>query len=57
MIRKKSLGENIISKPTKPAIRQNATLGEGALWCVDRKVLYWVDILRGLVYVYDWKTG
>jgi sugar lactone lactonase YvrE len=30
-----------------------ATLGEGAIWDADRRVLYWVDILGCTVHVYD----
>lgn len=32
---------------------QKATLGEGALWDHHNKVLYWVDIEKGRLYLYD----
>ena len=34
-----------------------ATLGEGPLWDADRGVLWWVDILAGLVHAFDPATG
>ncbi|MDP6125897.1 MAG: SMP-30/gluconolactonase/LRE family protein [Candidatus Latescibacteria bacterium] len=34
-----------------------SALGEGAVWCAQRGVLYWVDIVGETVYVYDPKTG
>ncbi len=32
---------------------KKATLAEGALWDHKNKVLYWVDIEKGMLYVYD----
>ncbi len=34
-----------------------ATLGEGSIWDYRRQVLYWVDIQKNLLYVYDPVTG
>jgi sugar lactone lactonase YvrE len=34
-----------------------SALGEGALWHLQNRVLYWVDIDPGLVHVYDPVTG
>ncbi len=34
-----------------------AALGEGAIWHAQKKVLYWVDIMAGLVHIYDPATG
>ena len=32
-------------------------VGEGAIWDADSQVLYWVDILVSLLFVFDHKTG
>ena len=32
-------------------------VGEGPLWDEERQVLYWVDILSSLLYIYDPATG
>jgi sugar lactone lactonase YvrE len=34
-----------------------ATLGEGPLWDADRGILWWVDILGGIVHAFDPATG
>ena len=34
-----------------------AQIGEGALWEAEQKLLYWVDILSGMVYAYNPATG
>lgn len=34
-----------------------ATLGEGPLWDPERRVLWWVDILDGVVHAYDPASG
>ena len=35
----------------------HAQVGEGPLWDEERQVLYWVDILSSLLYIYDPATG
>jgi L-arabinonolactonase len=30
--------------------------GEGPLWDVDSKRLYWIDVIRQRFYCYDWAT-
>ena len=35
----------------------HAELGEGALWHAQTQRLYWVDILQGIVHVYDPATN
>lgn len=35
------------------ALQASATLGEGACWDADKKVLYWVDILECEVHIFD----
>jgi len=37
----------------EPIVRQNAILGEGALWDSKRGLLLWIDILGQCVYQYD----
>ncbi len=34
-------------------IDAKATVGEGAIWDARRQRLYWVDIVEGLVQIYD----
>lgn len=31
-------------------------LGEGPCWHAKKKLLYWIDIRRGLVHIYDPKS-
>jgi sugar lactone lactonase YvrE len=38
-------------------VQKRALVGEGALWDAEERVLYWVDILRHEVYIYDPATG
>jgi sugar lactone lactonase YvrE len=38
-------------------IAKRTLVGEGALWDADKKVMYWVDILRAQVYIYDPLSG
>ena len=35
----------------------HAQVGEGPLWDEEQQVLYWVDILSSLLYIYDPATG
>ena len=35
----------------------HAQVGEGPLWDEERQLLYWVDILSSLLYIYDPATG
>ena len=37
-------------------VANRAIVGEGSLWDVQKKVLYWVDIIGHAVYIYDPKT-
>ncbi|TFH04580.1 MAG: SMP-30/gluconolactonase/LRE family protein [Spirochaetales bacterium] len=41
----------------KVVVEHKAELGEGAFWDIERKVLIWLDILRGEVHQYDPETG
>ena len=46
-----------MSQSAKLVVDAQAALGEGAIWDVDRRVLYWVDILGCQVHVYDPASG
>lgn len=43
--------------PVELVVDARATLGEGPLWDVDRGILWWVDILGGIVHALDPTTG
>jgi len=38
-------------------VAKRTLVGEGSLWDVDEKVMYWVDILSAEVYIYDPASG
>jgi len=42
-----------MSQSAELVLDAKATLGEGAIWDADRRVLYWVDIIGCQVHVYD----
>ena len=45
------------AEPPELVVDARATLGEGPVWDADRGLLWWVDILGGLVHVFDPATG
>ena len=45
------------AEPPELVVDARATLGEGPLWDADRGLLWWVDILAGLVHGFDPATG
>lgn len=40
-----------------PILQSKSIIGEGALWCEEEQVLYWVDIMKQLVHVHDPKRN
>jgi sugar lactone lactonase YvrE len=42
-----------MSQSAELVLDAKATLGEGAIWGADRRVLYWVDIIGCTVHIYD----
>lgn len=46
-----------MSRQAEPIVKQRAVLGEGALWYGPQRVLYWVDIMRQKVFIYNPATG
>jgi len=38
-------------------LNENFELGEGPIWCANRKVLFWVDLLQGQLHTYDPAAG
>lgn len=41
----------------RPLLPAGATLGEGSLWHPQQQKLYWVDIMRSELHIYDPQTG
>ena len=38
-------------------VDQHALVGEGPLWDEEEQVLYWVDILSSMLFIYNPATG
>jgi len=46
-----------MSQSVELALDAKADLGEGPIWDAKRQVLYWVDVLRGELHIYDPASG
>ena len=44
---------SMIVEEAKLLIESKSPLGEGPIWDMERQVLWWTDILRGVVHCYN----
>jgi sugar lactone lactonase YvrE len=51
------MADNIGKLQAELALRADAIVGESPVWSVHEKVLYWVDISRGLIHRFNPETG